>query len=49
MRPKKGNRSSVVSRPTSDSEYNDNELQEAILNTMDENKINEKFEEMLVC
>lgn len=38
----------MVSRPHSDTEVNENELQEAILNAMDENKINEKFEEMLV-
>ncbi|KAK6645426.1 hypothetical protein RUM43_001703 [Polyplax serrata] len=47
VRPKKGSRSNVISRPHSDTEFNDNELQETILNTMDENKINEKFEEML--
>lgn len=37
-----------MSRPHSDTEFNENELQETILNTMDENKIDEKFEEMLV-
>lgn len=45
---KKAGRPSTMSRPHSETDFNDLELQEAVIENMDAETFNEKFEEMLV-
>ncbi|KAL0280838.1 UNVERIFIED_CONTAM: hypothetical protein PYX00_002011 [Menopon gallinae] len=47
VRPKKAGRPGSVSRPHSETDFNEVEVQESAINNMDEITFNDKFEEML--